>query len=135
VIQYVTTKATDKPRREEGSMDDRRIFDRIKASFPVRFLDPSNGREGKGETTDISANGLCFKTREVLNTKTPLELWLDIPDQHEPFYTRGRVAWFEPSVEVPSQRAGIRLEKAELMGLARILWLKKRGEAFKTENA
>jgi hypothetical protein len=77
---------------------------------------------------DISANGLAFVTKDSLSAKTPLEMWLDIPDQHEPLYTRGEVVWSEASAAREEQRAGVRLEKAELMGLARVLWVKKRNQ-------
>lgn len=107
-------------------MDDRRVFARIDTRLPVRFLDPSSGKEGKAETTDICANGLALVTKERLPVKTPLEMWLDIPDKHEALYTRGEVVWSEASSETGQQRAGVRLEKAELMGLARVLWMKRR---------
>lgn len=107
-------------------MEDRRVFARINTRLPVRFLDPSSGREGKADTVDICANGVGFVTNEGLATATPLEMWLDIPDQHEPLYTRGEVIWSEPMPGTGEHRIGVRLEKAELMGLARVLWLKGR---------
>ena len=107
-------------------MEDRRIFERIGTKLPVRFLDPSSGREGKADTMDISANGLGLVTNERLSVMTPLEMWLGIPDQHEPLYTRGQVVWAEPLPGSDEHRVGVRLEKAELMGLARVLWLKGR---------
>jgi len=108
-------------------MEDRRVFARINTRLPVRFLDPSSGREGKADTMDISANGLGLATNESLSVMTPLEMWLGIPDQHEPLYTRGEVVWAEqPLPGTDEHRVGVRLEKAELMGLARVLWLKGR---------
>jgi hypothetical protein len=107
-------------------MEDRRIFERINTKMPLRFLNPINGREGMADTVDISANGLGLVTNESLSAMTPLEMWLGIPDQHEPLYTRGQVIWSEPSPSTGDHRVGVRLEKAELMGLARVLWLKER---------
>ena len=107
-------------------MEDRRVFERINTKLPVRFLDPASGREGHADTTDISANGLGLVTNESLPAMVSLEMWLGIPDQHEPFYTRGEVVWSEPMPATGEHRIGIRLEKAELMGLARVLWLKGR---------
>ncbi len=107
-------------------MDDHRVFERIKTRLPLRFLDPSSGREGQADTTDISANGLGLVTNESLSVMTPLEMWLGIPDKHEPLYTRGEVVWSEPLPGTGEHRVGVRLEKAELMGLARVLWLKER---------
>lgn len=106
-------------------MDDHRVFARISAAFPLRFLDPTCGREGEAETVDISANGIGFTTNEKLANRTPLELWLSIPDQHDPLYTRGEVVWIKDAADAGSKRIGVRLEKAELMGLARVLWVKK----------
>ena len=107
-------------------MEDRRVFERIKTKIPLRFLNPTNGREGTADTVDISANGLGLITNEDLSTLTPLEIWLDIPDYREPFYTRGEVVWSEPSADINQYRVGVQLEKAELMGLARVLWVKER---------
>ena len=105
-------------------MEDRRIFERINTKMPLRFLNPINGREGTADTIDISANGLGLVTNENLSAMTPLEMWLDIPDYHGPLYTRGEIVWSEPLPDTGQQRVGVRLEKAELMGLARVLWIK-----------
>lgn len=103
-------------------MDDRRVFARINKSLPVRFLDPSNGREGTAETVDISANGLGIVGGQQLSANTRLEIWLDLPNNKGPLYTRGEVVWSSPSSESAQAHSGIRLEKAELMGLAPALW-------------
>jgi len=105
-------------------MEDRRVFERINTKMPLRFLNPINGREGMADTVDISANGLGLVTNGSLSAMTPLEMWLDIPDHREPLYTRGEVVWSEPLPDTGQQRVGVRLEKAELMGLARVLWIK-----------
>ncbi|MBU3958745.1 MAG: PilZ domain-containing protein [Candidatus Omnitrophica bacterium] len=107
-------------------MEDRRVFARIDVKFPLRFLEPGSGREGEAEAVDISANGVGFIGKEKLAAKTPLEMWLEIPDHHAPFYTRGEVVWSSKDLtDTESYRAGVRLEKAELMGLARTLWVKR----------
>lgn len=106
-------------------MEDRRVFARIPARFPLRFLDPRSGRDGDADTVDFSANGVGFVTGESLPAKTPLEMWLNIPDKHDPLYTRGEVVWSEPLADANQYRVGVQLEKAQLMGLARALWIKK----------
>jgi len=107
-------------------MEDQRVFARIDVKFPLRFLDPSNGREGEAETVDISANGVGFVVdNKNLTVNTPLEMWLRIPDQHAPLYARGEVVWSGGSGESSQQRIGVRLERAELMGLSRAMRLKK----------
>lgn len=112
------------------------MFARINTKLPLRFLDSTDGREGRADTVDISANGLGFVTggfvnagllaNEKLSSMTSLEIWLDIPDHHEPLYTRGEVVWSKALTDTGEHRVGVHLEKAELMGLARILWIKER---------
>ena len=108
------------------TMDDRRTFERVDTRLPLRFLNPGNGQEGEAETLDISANGIGFVTNSEVAAAVPLEMWLNIPDQHDPFYTRGEVVWSDLSSVTGQRRVGVRLEKAEFMGLGRALWLKKR---------
>ncbi len=114
-------------------MDDRRIFARIPAKIELRFLDSFSGKQGKAQTVDISADGFGLIAAESLPKKGALEVWLDIPDQHEPLYSRAEVVWLRPSSHVRNYRAGVRLEKAELMGMARVLWLK--GKNKEKDNA
>ncbi len=116
----------EKSRRKESRMEDRRVFERINTKMPLRFLNPTNGREGIADTVDISANGVGFVTNENLSALTSLEMWLGIPDYREPLYTRGRVVWSGTLSDTGQQRVGVRLEKAELMGLARVLWVRGR---------
>ena len=101
-------------------MDDRRLFERFSVQFPLKILDLNSGREGKGHVYDISAKGLSFLADEDLISNTPLEMWLEVPDKGEPFYTRGEVTWSE-KVQPNKYRIGVDLERANLMGLSRVL--------------
>jgi len=105
-------------------MEDRRIFERIGARFSARLLDPFNGREAEAVTVDISANGLGLNTNAEIEKGTPFEIWLNIPDQHSPFYCRGIVVWSKGLDASGKQRIGVSLDQARLMGLARVLWTK-----------
>jgi len=110
------------PTEEEGGekMDDRRIFERFHSSFPLRFIDLKGNREGSGETMDISAKGMRFMAKDDLRLRTPLEMWLKLPDKGEPFYTRGEVAWSK--MIAPNEfNIGVNLERADLMGMSRVL--------------
>lgn len=112
-------KGLEKP--EGGaSMQDKRIFSRLPVKFPVRFLDPNQNKEGQAQTQDISAKGLGVISDAELTPSTSLELWLQIPDNGEPLYTRGNVVWSK-KIEENQYRTGISLEKADLMGLSRVL--------------
>jgi len=108
---------------EEKKMNnskDQRIFERFRAKLPLRFIDLKGNKEGQAEVRDISAKGLGILAKNELLPQTPLEMWLDIPDRGEPFYTRGEVVWSK--LAEPGQwRAGVNLEKADLMGMSRVL--------------
>lgn len=108
------------PEKRGEKMEDVRIFARIAAQLPVRFIDLRKNKEAEGQTQDIGAKGVGLLTKERLQPNTPLEIWLKIPDRGEPLYTRGEVVW---SKELKPNRciSGVSLEKADLMGLARVL--------------
>jgi Tfp pilus assembly protein PilZ len=102
--------------------EDRRVFARFSANLPLRFLDSDSNFEGQAQVQDISAKGLGLVTNAKLNPRSSLEMWLEIPDKGESLYTRGEVVWLE-SQGVNEYRAGINLEKADLMGLSRVMRL------------
>lgn len=110
-------------------MEDRRIFERIEAKFPVKYLDPMAAKEGQASTLDICANGVCFMTNEKISRNSSLEMWIEIPDKREPLYTRGAVVWCNEISDTKENKVGVKvgvkLERAELMGLARALWIRK----------
>lgn len=107
------------------TMEDRRLFTRLKVKFQLKFMDLASGKEGEAETVDISANGVGFITKEILSVKAPLEMWLVIPDHHEPLYTRGEVAWAESLDGDGTQRVGVHIINQDLLGLARVLWVRQ----------
>jgi hypothetical protein len=100
-------------------MEDRRIFERLKKCFPLSFLNLDTGFEGQAQTQDLSAKGIGLVASQQFEPKTPLEMWLKIPDKGEPLYLRGEVVWSK-SQGVNEYRSGINLERADLMGISRI---------------
>jgi len=101
-------------------MEDRRIFERMEMRLPLNFLNLDTGIEGQAHTQDLSAKGIGMIGDYRFEPKTPLEMWLNIPDKGEPLYLRGEVVWSKPQ-GVNEYRSGINLEKADLMGLSRVL--------------
>jgi hypothetical protein len=99
--------------------EDHRIFERFSARFPLRFLDLKENREGIAQVRDVSAKGVGMITNEELQPHTPVEMWLQIPDHGEPLYTRGEVVWSK--VRGTHYHAGVNLERADMMGLSRVL--------------
>ena len=98
---------------------DRRVFERFNVNFPTRFIDLRQNQEGQAEACDVSAKGIGLLMRQEVKPSTSLEIWLDLPDKGGPLYTRGKVVWAS-QIEPQLWRTGVSLEKAELMGLARI---------------
>jgi hypothetical protein len=110
----------DGQEKPETPVEDKRIFQRFPVKLPVRLLDVSSGKESAALTDDVSAKGIGILSKEELKAHTPVEIWLQIPDNREPVYTRGEVIWSALSGK-DGYRAGVSLEKADLMGLSRIL--------------
>ena len=109
---------------DKAKMEDRRLFARIELKIPLKFLDSSSGREGMAETVDISGNGVgivTFVTKEDLVLNTKLELWIEVPDHHDPFYTSGEIVWSQLLSDGALQRVGISLDNIDFIGLARTL--------------
>ena len=101
-------------------MEDRRIFQRFNYRLAARLLDLNNGNEIVAETSDVSAKGFGLVLKQEVPTNTPLEAWLQIPDAGEPLYARGIAVWSKRDSD-NQYHIGMDLEKADLMGLSRIL--------------
>ena len=101
-------------------MEDRRIFQRFNLRLPVKLLDLNNGDEIPAETSDISAKGMGLRINQALKVNTPLEAWVHVPDKGEPLYTRGLAVWLKQEGS-NEYRVGMDLERADLMGLSRVL--------------
>ncbi len=99
---------------------DRRIFERMPIELSLRLLNLHSKKWGLVKTRDISAKGIGLLTEEGLAPYTPLELWLQIPDKGEPLFAKGEVVWSE-MIETNKHRVGISLEKADFMGMSRVL--------------
>ena len=119
--QEISKKRMQESEIELGgeTMQDRRIFARFPVNYPLRFIDPHTNSEVEAQTDNLSAKGLGVVTNKELKPQAPLEMWLKIPDKGEPLYTRGEVVWTK-KVEENKYRSGIKLERADLMGMSRI---------------
>lgn len=107
---------------QNNNAADRRVFARIPKTLSVRFLASGEDKECKGQTVDISATGIGLVSEKNFSPQTALELWLELPDTQSSFYTRGEIVWSRFLEGEAKQRLGVRLEKAELVGLAPALW-------------
>ena len=105
---------------QDRENEDLRIFQRFPVKLPLRFLDLENNREGVAETIDVSAKGIGFTTSEYVGPNSTVEMWLKVPDKGDPVYTRGEVVWAE-AADAQKVRCGVNLDRADLMGISRIL--------------
>jgi hypothetical protein len=69
--------------------------------------------EAHAQTQDISAKGICLVTREALAEDTPLDIWLQMPDNGEQMYIEGKAVWSN-MIEPDKYRVGVNLENTEL---------------------
>jgi hypothetical protein len=104
----------------EADFKDKRVFERMPVNVSLKFIDLFANKEGLAQTQDVSAKGLGLVSNEKLSPYTPLEMWLQMPDKSDPFYTRGEVVWSK-KVDPDKYRVGVSLEKAELMEMSRLL--------------
>lgn len=107
---------------QNNNSTDRRLFARIPAELPIRLLASGQEDEYQAQTIDVSANGIGLVCNERFSPQTSLEMWLELPNNKSSFYTRGEVVWSQQVGDKDEYRTGVRLEKAELVGLAPILW-------------
>lgn len=107
-----------------ANMDDRRIFARFAAKFPLLFINLKENKESVGHTEDVSAKGIGFLVDENIKVHTPLEMWMHVPDKMDPLYARGEVVWSK-MVQPNLYRIGVNLEKADLVGMSRVMRVAK----------
>lgn len=105
---------------QKTQIKDRRACERIPIELSLRFLNHRTNKEGLAQAVDISANGIGLLTEEELSPSIPLEIWLQIPDYAEPVYIKGEVVWSK-MVKPNGYRAGIRLEKINLVTISQVL--------------
>lgn len=98
---------------------DKRIFERMPVEFPLKYLEFNTNQEAEAQTINVSAGGMSLVANKELPRHTPIDIWLIIPDNGEPLYTKGEVIWSK-RVEANRYRVGIELKRADFMGLSRV---------------
>lgn len=117
----------------KSALEDRRIFARFPAAVSLGYLNIYSNKEGMGQTHDISASGIGLVTSRRLRASSILDMWLNVPGHSEPFYTRGEVIWIS-RIRFNKYRAGIKLEKPELMAIAQVLEAVNKEQSRPSEN-
>ena len=73
--------------------DERRIFERFSARFPVKFKDAREDYGTEVFLRDASAQGVRILTKERFFLEDQLALEVELPDGGEPMVLSGRVVW------------------------------------------
>lgn len=104
------------------SDEDNRVFCRFALNdVPVRFKDLKVGEKGGGVCKDIGGGGIGAEFGREIKPRTPLEMWVDLPDGFEPLHLLGKVVW--SNLLGASCRVGVAFDRPRLMSLSRILKL------------
>jgi len=98
---------------ENLGFKERRAFSRFTVKVLLRYLNLNLSSETHAYTRDVSAKGICLVTNEALEADTPLDIWLQMPDNGEQVYIKGKVVWSN-IIEPNKYRVGVNLENAEL---------------------
>ena len=103
----------------EATVDERRIFERFPARFPVKFR---HSRQDFGTNVflrDASADGIRLMTKERLFLNDSVSLEVELPDGHAPMILNGAVIWAK-SVANDLWDIGLRFHKINLMQMRRM---------------
>ena len=105
---------------ENSPFRERRAFPRFPVHLALNCFDPYLRKEFQTETQNISAEGLCFETDEVLKLGNFLEIFLHMPDNNEEIHRIGKVVWSNMT-ESGKYRIGIKLEEPKLKPIPIVL--------------
>ena len=99
---------------------DKRVYQRFQARFPVKFKDARNDYGSDVFLRDASAEGAKILAKEPLYINDNVSLNILLPDGHEPMTINGRVRW-KKTVE-PEQLwdYGLQFHKVDLMKIQRL---------------
>ncbi len=98
---------------ENLGFKERRAFTRFSVKILLRYLNLNLTGAAHAQTQNVSAKGICLVTNEDLAAETPLDIWLQMPDNGEQMYVKGKVVWSN-MVEPNKYRVGVNLENTEL---------------------
>ncbi len=73
--------------------EERRVFERFSARFPVKFKDAREDYGAEVFLRDASAEGMRILTKERFFLDDQLTLEVELPDGGDPMVLSGRVVW------------------------------------------
>jgi len=99
--------------------DDRRVFDRVMARFPVKFRDSRKDFGTDVFLRDFSATGSKIFSREKFFINDRVNLLVELPDSKTPLRLDGDVVWAKTK-NPGSWEIGIKFDNPQLMGMNRL---------------
>ena len=100
--------------------EDRRIYERLSARYPVKIKDSRNDYGTDFFLSDFSAGGLKLVSKEKLYLHDFLSLLIKLPDGQEPITLNGEVVWSK-SMNPQNWDIGLQFHKVEYLKLYRFL--------------
>lgn len=98
---------------EDLDFRERRACQRFPIKIVFKYFDLNLMQEGYAQTQDISAKGLSFLSSTEMLADTPLDIWLEMPDDGEQIYVKAKTVW-SAKVDPDRYRVGVQLENIEL---------------------
>ena len=102
---------------------------RISYSGDIEILHEDEKKEF-AQTVDISSGGICFMSREPLETDSRIRIKMKLPGERKPLIMQGRIAWIKNIIEnLPGDRANkykiglefIHIEHKERAAISRLI--------------
>ena len=100
--------------------DDKRVFERFSARFPVKFKDTRDDFGSNVFLRDASAEGAKVSTQERLFINDYVSLDVKLPDGHDPLTLNGQVVWIKTIEPNLLWDIGVRFHKIDFMNIQRL---------------
>ena len=104
------------------TMQNRRIFDRFSAKFPVKFKDERKDFGTEVFLRDASAQGIRLITKERFFLNDQLAVEVALPDGGEPMVLKGHVVWVK-LLNLSLWEIGVEFSEVRLIKMQRLLKL------------
>ena len=102
--------------------NERRVFNRFSARFPVKFKDSREDFGSEVYLRDASAQGIRIMTKERFFLEDQLALEVELPDGQEPMVLNGRVVWVK-LLNLSLWDIGIQFTQVNLLKMQRLFKL------------
>ena len=113
---------TQEHKENVGVIEDKRIFERFTARFPVKFKHSYNDFGMEVFLRDASAEGIKVTTKERMFVNDSVSILVKLPDGKDVLMLNGQVIWIK-SKSPDLWEVGLKLHKVNLMEMQRMFKL------------